>query len=668
MSIDLNDEIVQDFLVEAGEILELLGEQLVDLEGQPENAELLNAVFRGFHTVKGGAGFIGVGAVVDVCHKAEDTFNLLRQGQRDVEAALMDTMLKVLDVLNVMFDHMRAGEDPVHADVELMAALDKWAQPPDDASDGCAAPPPPAEQFEDLLDSVNETPGNLPDTATAKSTQHTSATSDEITDDEFEAMLDELHGAQAPAADAKPASAAAENSEISEDDFEALLDDLHGAGRGPSAEHGEAVQTEGEVVAEVTAGPTLVEPPPVAGTTPLSSATVVPKKPPPESTVRVDTDVLNRIMNMVGELVLVRNRFSTLDSVHENEDIANAVSNLDVVTTDLQAAAMRTRMQPIKKVFGRFPRVVRDLARTLGKEIDLVTFGEETELDKNLVDALADPMVHLVRNAVDHGLEDPKVRANAGKSKKGTVTLAAEQQGDQILLRVSDDGAGMDADRLRHKAVENGVMDSAAAGRLSDTECFNLIFAPGFSTKQEISDVSGRGVGMDVVKSRISELNGTVEIDSVLGKGTQLTIKIPLTLAIVPTLMVKLENQVFALPLMNVKEVFEMDTQQTNVVDGQMTVLVRGKPLPLFYLSRWLVNPYGQQSPNEGHVVVMHVGNRMVAFVVDHLIGQEEVVIKPLGALLSGTRGLAGATITGDGSIALILDVPELIDRYSRAA
>ncbi len=376
-------------------------------------------------------------------------------------------------------------------------------------------------------------------------------------------------------------------------------------------------------------------------------------------------------MNMVGELVLVRNRIATLanggDANQGREEMVKAVANLDVVTGDLQASVMKTRMQPIKKVFGRFPRVVRDLARNLKKEVNLVMQGEDTDLDKNLVEALADPMVHLVRNAVDHGIEMPDVREQAGKPRQGTLMMAAEQEGDHILLVISDDGAGMDPDVLRRKAVEKGMMDADAASRLDDKEAFNLIFAAGFSTKTEISDVSGRGVGMDVVKTRIAQLNGSIDIHSEPGKGTRLSIKVPLTLAIMPTLMIKLRSQAFALPLVSVSEIFHLDLTKTNVVDGQMVVMVRGKALPLYYLTRWLVNGYRAESlPREGHVVVVHVGTQQVGFVVDFLIGQEEVVIKPLGSMLHGTQGLAGATITGDGKIALILDVPGLMKAYGR--
>ena len=371
-------------------------------------------------------------------------------------------------------------------------------------------------------------------------------------------------------------------------------------------------------------------------------------------------------MNMVGELVLVRNRLVRLGLKSNDESMSKAVSNLDVVTADLQSSVMKTRMQPIKKVFGRFPRVVRDLARSLKKEINLELRGEETDLDKNLVEALADPLVHLVRNAVDHGVEMPDQREAAGKPRVGVVVLAAEQEGDHILLSIEDDGGGMDADVLRSKAVEKGMMDQDAADRLTDNECYNLIFAPGFSTKEEISEVSGRGVGMDVVKTKITQLNGTLNIDSTLGKGTRIEIKVPLTLAIMPTLMVMLKEQAFAFPLVSVNEIFHLNLSKTNVVDGQEVIVVRDKPIPLFHLKRWLVKGETDSDADESaHVLVVSIGNQRAGFVVDQLIGQEEVVIKPLGAMLHGTAGMAGATITGDGRIALILDVPSMLQHYA---
>ncbi|MGC9008872.1 MAG: chemotaxis protein CheA, partial [Halothiobacillaceae bacterium] len=394
-----------------------------------------------------------------------------------------------------------------------------------------------------------------------------------------------------------------------------------------------------------------------------------PKAPPaekPESTVRVDTERLDAIMNLVGELVLVRNRLNTLKAGFKDEGAAQAIASLDTVTSDLQAAVMKTRMQPIKKVFGRFPRVVRDVARMLGKQVELVLEGEETDLDKNLVEALADPLVHLVRNAVDHGIEMPDVRVAQGKPRVGTVVLSASQEGDHILLTIRDDGAGMDPDKLRRKAVEKGLLEPEVAARLSPRECFDLIFLPGFSTKEQISDISGRGVGMDVVKTSIAKLSGSIVIDSSPGQGTLISIKVPLTLAILPTLMVVVNERKYAMPLGNVSEIFEMEGKSTNIVDGQRTIIVRNRALPLFDLRQWMAIPGEavRQDESEAQIVMLQVGTQTIGLIVDRVLGQEEVVIKPLGDLLHGLPGFAGATITGDGNIALIFDLAGLLKKY----
>lgn len=691
MAIDLNDDILQDFLVEAGEILEKLGEQLVELEQRPDDGDLLNAVFRGFHTVKGGAGFLSLTPLVEVCHRAEDVFNLLRQGERTVNPYLMDVILRVVDVVNDMMNQVRSGEDPTPAEPGLLQALEGVLRGEDPAIaapvavpevESPVAPVAPAtatvvagdeitdEEFENLLDQLQGKP------ATAATTQ---TATDEITDAEFEALLDQLQGkSPAPAASApavKSAAGTATNPDIiTDDEFEALLDQLHGGGTQPAA----------------AAAPATSAPPPVAAAAAKPMAATPPKPasaPAPrreegdedghkgkagakdaaaETTVRVDTKRLDDIMNLVGELVLVRNRMATLRATTTDEELAKAIANLDLVTADLQTSVMKTRMQPIKKVFGRFPRVVRDLARSLNKEVNLELIGEETDLDKNLVEALADPLVHLVRNAVDHGIEMPADREKAGKSRVGTVVLSAQQEGDHILLIIDDDGKGMDPDFLRRKAVEKGIMDEEQASRLDARACYNLIFAPGFSTKSEISDISGRGVGMDVVKTRINQLNGAVEIDSAVGKGSRITIKLPLTLAIMPTLMVVLGKQVFALPLANVNEIFDMESAKVSTVDGKKVVIIRDKAVPLVNLGKWLAkDSQAAVDPSCGYVVVTTVGNQHIGCVVDQLIGQEEVVIKPLGALLQGTKGISGATITGNGGIALILDMPSLMETYA---
>ncbi|UDI94452.1 MULTISPECIES: chemotaxis protein CheA [Pseudomonas] len=755
MSFGADEEILQDFLVEAGEILEQLSEQLVELESRPDDADLLNAIFRGFHTVKGGAGFLQLNELVECCHIAENVFDILRKGERRVDAELMDVVLEALDAVNSMFGEVRDRSPITAATPELLAALARLAEP-QSADEAPASPVAEMieelvvenetgdsgditdNEFEQLLDSLSAVKAEAEAPAAAAAPASDEAASDEITDAEFESLLDQLHGkgqfaadAVAPAAAAPAAPAAGDSSDITDDEFEALLDQLHGKGNfavdalesaiasvpattAPAAAaagsdlitdhefeallddlHGKGKFTDVATGAVVTAGnaaavaapaakapaaaakPAAKAPEPKAEPAkPAAAAAPAPARapatPPPEkpaseaeTTVRVDTARLDEIMNMVGELVLVRNRLVRLGLNSGDESMQKAVSNLDVVTADLQTAVMKTRMQPIKKVFGRFPRLVRDLARQLKKEINLELVGEETDLDKNLVEALADPLVHLVRNAVDHGIESPEEREASGKARGGKVILAAEQEGDHILLSISDDGKGMDPNVLRAIAVKRGVMDKDAADRLSDTECYNLIFAPGFSTKTEISDVSGRGVGMDVVKTKISQLNGSINIYSTKGQGSKIVIKVPLTLAIMPTLMVMLGNQAFAFPLVNVNEIFHLDLSTTNVVDGQEVVIVRDKALPLFYLKRWLVSSAAHEEQREGHVVILSVGTQRIGFVVDQLVGQEEVVIKPLGKMLQGTPGMSGATITGDGRIALILDVPSMLKRYA---
>ncbi|WP_018015565.1 chemotaxis protein CheA [Teredinibacter turnerae] len=781
-----DEDILQDFLVEAGEIIEQLSEQLVDLEQRPDDRDLLNAIFRGFHTVKGGAGFLQLNAMVDCCHATENLFDHLRNGQRSVTSELMDVVLRALDAVNEQFAQVSRREEPTPADRELIIALEKLISGEDLGATAAAPAPAPApepagadpfdvepepvapapaadasgadidltdDEFEGFLDAINDGEGtaSAPPPAPAGAAPGaavSAAGGDEISEDEFEALLDQLHGSgkgptgggaadeaspepAAPAPSAPAASASGGDSdEITPDEFESLLDQLHGSGKSPGAaapKHTDAKpKAAGDIISEdefedlldqlhgVGKGPSVTSDQPAAPPTPpaaasakpapapaapsSSAATPAPSRAAPvedvprerapaaaaqasapkpreaqaaqaantETTVRVDTQRLDDIMNMVGELVLVRNRLVRLGLESNDESMQKAVANLDVVTADLQTSVMKTRMQPIKKVFGRFPRVVRDLARNLKKEINLELQGEETDLDKNLVEALADPLVHLVRNSVDHGIELPADREAKGKPRVGKVILAAEQEGDHILLSISDDGGGMDPEVLRSKAVEKGLYDEDAAARLTDTEAFNLIFAPGFSTKKEISDVSGRGVGMDVVKTKITQLNGSIEIDSKIGAGTQIRIKVPLTLAIMPTLMIMLGQQTFALPLVSVNEIFHMDLSKSNIVDGQECITIREKAIPIFHLKRWLVKKHvTMDKPKEGHVVIVSVGTQRVGFVVDQLIGQEEVVIKPLGKMLHGTPGMAGATITGDGTIALILDVPSMLKRYA---
>ncbi|MDH1246106.1 chemotaxis protein CheA [Stenotrophomonas maltophilia] len=606
----VSDDITADFIIEAQEILDRLGEQLVSLEQAPQDTEQLNAVFRGYHTLKGGAGFLGVTAMVELCHAAEEALGAARAGQAVLQAHHFDAAQQSLDYLQSMLDAVSSGTEPGYAPPDLIAQFDVHG--------GAAAP-------------------------AAAAAAPTAGAGDLITDDEFEALLDQLHGGNAPTAVA-PAKKA-DDGLISEDEFEALLDQLHG-GAAPGARPAAAVAP-----APIAAPRPAAAPAPVAkpAAKPLAEA---------EHTVRVDTKRLDAIVNLIGELVLSRNRLKTLRARLRDEELDRAVSTLDIATARLQSAVMHTRMQPVGKVFSRFPKVARDVARSLKKEVDLELIGAETELDRNLVEALADPLVHLVRNAIDHGVEMPDLREAQGKPRMGHVRLSAQQEGDYVSIEVQDDGAGIDPEKLRAKAREKGLIDPEAAARLSSEECLHLVFLPGFSTKQQVTDISGRGVGMDVVQSRIRELSGQIQIQSELGRGSRFLIRVPLTLAILPTLLVQAGEDVYALPLARVMEVLHAPRTSLGWFDGRAVLDRRSHTLPLVDLRQWLdVTPAASTLLT---IVVLQAGEARFGLVVDQVRGREEVVIKPLPKALRGLRGYAGATLIGDGRMALILDVDGL--------
>ena len=611
----VSDDITADFIIEAQEILDRLGEQLVSLEQAPQDTEQLNAVFRGYHTLKGGAGFLGVTAMVELCHAAEEALGIARAGQAVLQAHHFDAAQQSLDYLQAMLDAVSSGTEPGYAPPELIAQFDMHG--------GAVAAP-------------------------AAAAAPAAGGSDLITDDEFEALLDQLHGGNAPTAVA-PARKA-DDGLISEDEFEALLDQLHG-GAAPGA----------KPIAAAAPAPIAAPRPLAAPAAPAPAAATKPAAKPlaeAEHTVRVDTKRLDAIVNLIGELVLSRNRLKTLRARLRDEELDRAVSTLDIATARLQSAVMRTRMQPVGKVFSRFPKVARDVARSLKKEVDLELIGAETELDRNLVEALADPLVHLVRNAIDHGVEMPDLREAQGKPRMGHVRLSAQQEGDYVSIEVQDDGAGTDPEKLRAKAREKGLIDPEAAARLSSEECLHLVFLPGFSTKQQVTDISGRGVGMDVVQSRIRELSGQIQIQSELGRGSRFLIRVPLTLAILPTLLVQAGEDVYALPLARVMEVLHAPRTSLGWFDGRAVLDRRSHTLPLVDLRQWLdVTPAASTLLT---IVVLQAGEARFGLVVDQVRGREEVVIKPLPKALRGLRGYAGATLIGDGRMALILDVDGL--------
>ena len=550
MSAIAND-IAADFLIEAREILDQLGEQMVALEHAPTDRDCLNTVFRGFHTIKGGAGFLDFAPMVEICHAVEDRLNVARDGTVPMDAAAFDGAQQAVDLVIDMLDCVANGEELPHAPASLLKSL----------RDG-------AKGFVTQMPTLSS-------------------------------------GSSAPAASQPPKAPPPPNPRAG------------GAAKGANA--------------------------PEAA----------------DATVRVDVRRLDAMVDLVGELVLARNRLKTIRPRLRDEDLGRAVTALDVATSRLQSAVMMVRMQPVGRVFARFPKLARDVARQVSKSVELEIIGAETELDRNLVEALADPLVHLVRNAIDHGIESPAARRAAGKSEQGTVRLSAQQEGDHVSIEVSDDGAGIDPEKIRRSAVNKGVIDSDAAARLSADECLHLIFAPGFSTRTEVSDLSGRGVGMDVVQSKIRELSGQVQIQSEVGRGSRFIIRVPLTLAILPTLLIELDDDVYALPLVRVVEVLAHERVEALWVDGQSMLDLRDEPLPLIDLRTWLGLP-----PIAGAAttcVVLQSGEQRFCLTVDRVRGREEVVIKALPRTLRGLAGYAGASLVGDGRMALILDVDALL-------
>ena len=580
MDAALDAALRQDFLVEAGELIERLGEQLVQLEAAPRDGELLNAVFRAFHTVKGGAGFLAINPMVQLCHHAEDLLNEARRGALVLDANQMDALLEALDLLQAMMASVACGAAPMPPSATLLHRL-------------MLAAPAPAAMTETFATTA-------------------------IDDDDFEALLDRLYGDAAPGTTPKTAE----------------LDPLSDAPAFPAPSLGPNDSSRDAAQEQAT-----------------------PRAATAETSVRIDTAHVDALVNRAGELLLLRNRLRTLAGQSHSEPLTRITSELDRVADDVQGAALGMRMQPVSRLFQRFVRIVRDLARQLGKEVDLVLEGEGTDLDRSLVESLADPLIHLLRNALDHGVELPAQRQLCGKPRRGRITLAASQRGERIVITVSDDGHGMNPDVLRRKAVQKGLLDAAQAEQLSDAECHELIFHPGFSTADAVSDISGRGVGMDVVKTRVAELGGTLSVHSTPGQGSTLELAVPLTLAVQTVLMVCVGAQRLALPMANVDEVFELAVDKNGRLDGHTPITHRGRSLPLYDLAAWASAP----GPAPRHVAVLHIGHQRVGALVHEVLGRENVMVKPLGPLFNAVPGVAGATVTGSGELALVLDPAGLV-------
>ncbi|MCC6534801.1 MAG: chemotaxis protein CheA [Burkholderiales bacterium] len=597
-----NEELLQDFLTEANELLADLDNRLVDLEKAPEDAALLNAVFRNFHTIKGGAGFLGATELVKLCHRTESLFDRLRNGHLALDPKLMDLILSATAAVRDMFGDLGGARQPQGAPRDLLLALENAL----DARPARAAEPAPS----------------------AAGAAATTAT-------------------QAP-----------------EPNWPVLLASIAaGAVTTPPAE-GRAAAAPAQTPATVypSAGRRASDDPGVeavrAGRRETDKLAIA-----KDSTIRIDTARLDQVLNLSGEIGLTKNRLTCLrtellsgkSDAQTLRALDESIEQLDLLVGDLQNAVMKTRMQPIGRLFQKYPRLVRDLARTLGKEIDLELRGEDTELDRTMIEELSDPLVHLVRNAVDHGMETPQERRAAGKPEKGTVALSARQAGDHIVIEISDDGRGIRPEVLRRKAIEKGLLDAESVHGMDDRQALQLIFLPGFSTKDQVSSVSGRGVGMDVVKTNIHKLNGRIEITSHAGVGTTISISLPLTLAILPVLVVRLGEQAFALPLTMVREIVRLDPAQVQSVSGKATVVIRDQVLPVRALGSMLDMPC-EGAP--GYGVLLQAATSDVVLAVDGFVGRDDLVIKPLDGVKP--KGIAGATLSGDGSIVLVLDMEAL--------
>lgn len=612
------EDLLQDFLQEAQDLLSDVDNKLVDLEKTPDDKGLLNDIFRGFHTIKGGAGFLNATELVTLCHLTENLFDRLRNGELGLTLEIMDTIMSATRCVRDMFSELAQGVQPAKAPDDVLAGLEAALR-----GEAPQVAAPAATEAAVVVDA----PPTAPE-----------ATSDGTVN--WEAMHAAVAGTPAPAAPQQAPAVSA-----------------------PPA----ATQT--TVVTEVKA----TQPAPAANKPPARTSSGGGARRAAESTrentIRVDTARLDQVLNLSGEIGLTKNRLTSLraDILAGKNDaetlhaLDQAVSQLDLLVSDLQNSVMKTRMQPIGRLFQKYPRIARDLARQLGKDVELVLAGEETEVDKTMIEDLADPLIHLIRNAVDHGVESPEERGACGKPAKSLVRLEARQEGDHIVLIIADDGKGMSAEQIRAKAVDKGLISEEEANTLDERQSLGLIFLPGFSTKTQISDVSGRGVGMDVVKTNIQKLNGSIEIRSEAGKGSVFIISLPLTLAILPVLLVLLGDQPFALPLSLVREILPIERSKIQEVGGKETMVVRGEILPIVSLSGMLGWPQNQP-PEFG--VLMQMAERSFILSVDSFAGRDDAVIKSLDDFRP--KGVAGVTTLSNGQIVLILDMKELLsDRNS---
>ena len=627
-------ELLEDFLVESFELIEQIDHDLVELESNPDDLELLNRIFRVAHTVKGSSSFLNFDTLTKLTHHMEDVLNKARHGELKITADVMDVVLKSVDMMKGLLVSIRDNGNDSNSGIDISQICPQLTAISEGQSPTSATPEPePAPAPEPAA-------ADIPPSAIPEDIDPNTLSEDQI-NAEIERLLkvrkaeDEARRAAkasgaAPAAAPEPAPAAAPDKSDATDKPAAAAKP---AGDGANAP------------AKASANAS-------------------------DQTIRVEVGRLDYLMNLVGELVLSKNRLLTIyNDVEERydgeqflEELNQVVSSLSLVTTDVQLAVMKTRMQPVAKVFNKFPRVVRDIGRDLNKQIDLIISGEETELDKSIVEEIGDPLTHIIRNSCDHGIEDPATRKAAGKPEKGTIELKAYNEGNHIVIEIIDDGKGIDAEAIRIKAVERGLISENEADTMSNKEIYSIIFRPGFSMAAKVTNISGRGVGMDVVKTNVEKLHGVIDIDSEIGKGTTLKLKIPLTLAIIQSLLVGTQEEIYAIPLANVNETVRVSVDNIYTIEGKNVLRLRDEVLSLVRLSDLFGVKQVLESGDQTYVVVISVAETKLGIIVDNLIGQEEIVIKSLGSYLANIDGIAGGTIRGDGRVTLIVDVGVIMD------
>jgi len=627
---DEMDEIIEEFVVESEESLESLDQMFVALEKNPGDKDLLNEIFRCAHTIKGASGFLGFQRLVEVAHVSEDVLNKLRKGELVATAEVMDAVLKAMDIIKEMLTNIKnTREEGISPSVDFIRNILEGS-----SGDGTAG----AEgEGEEVSPEAN---------AAGTGTEQEKISSD---------------AGAFKAEEAKKASDANASEEKREEEKPSSL----------TCEEQSSVPKEEAAPAQIQAAP--------AGDGAdkgVSNKKTAPPHKEREHNIRVDISKLDDVLNLVGELVLSRNRLMRLgtqlnDTSVEEEIVAHtdvAIAQLDLVTSDLQLAVMKMRMQPIAKVFNKFPRMVRDLARQSAKEIDLKLIGEETELDKTVIEEIGDPLIHLIRNSVDHGVESPDDRETAGKPRCGTISLSASQEGQNIVVCVEDDGKGIDAEKIKASAIKKGVITTEEAAKLSNKEAMDLIFRPGFSTVKKVSDISGRGVGMDVVKTHIANINGHITIESKPGFGSKILLRLPLTLAIIQILIVKSGEEIYGIPLINVVENIRVKREDVKTIEGRDVIRIRERVLPVARLDTIVRGgSFVEENKKDNiFIVIIGVGEKRFGLLVDELCGQEEIVMKSMGEYMKGTEGVAGASITGDGKVVLILDAASALDSQER--